>query len=345
MQEILKLQQKIVPELMDLLEKRYSILRAIYYNQPIGRRILANRLGIGERVVRTEVNFLKDQNLIHVGIPGMTVTSEGEIIIDKLKGFIHEFKGLNEIEDTIKKGLNIREVIIVPGDIEEDYTVMNELGRTAAQYVKKVIKNSNIIAVTGGSTIKQVIDNLPSMPNFNDTIVVPARGGMGRKVEIEANTIAASLANKLGAAYKMLHVPENLSNEAFATILNEKSIKDVRDTLQKANVVIYGIGRADEMSRRRGLTQEEIEGIIHKGAVGEAFGYYFNNDGKVVYSTHSIGLMIDEIKKIQILIAVAGEKSKAEAIVATERNNEKGVLITDEGAAKEIVKILKGTEV
>lgn len=345
MQEILKLQQKIVPELMDLLEKRYSILRAIYYNQPIGRRILANRLGIGERVVRTEVNFLKDQNLINVGVPGMTVTSEGELIIDKLKDFIHEFKGLNEIEDIIKAELNIKEVIIVPGDIEEDYTVMNELGRTAAQYVKKVIKNKHIIAVTGGSTIKELVDNMPSMPYFNDTIIVPARGGMSRKVEIEANTIAASLANKLGATYRMLHLPDNLSNEAFTTILNEKSIKDVIDTLQKADVVIYGIGRADEMSRRRGFTTEEIEKILDMGAVGEAFGYYFNSDGKVVYATHSIGLMIEELKNIQISIAVAGERSKAEAIVATMRNDENGVLITDEGAAKEIVKILRGTEV
>lgn len=339
------MQQKIVPELMDLLEKRYNILRAIYYNEPIGRRILANRLEIGERVVRTEINFLKEQNLIHIGVPGMTVTPEGEEIIDKLKDFIHEFKGLSEIEEIIKTQLNIKEAIIVPGDIEEDHTVMNELGRTAALYLKGIIKNKDIIAVTGGTTLKQVIDNLPNLPYFKETIVVPARGGMGKKVEIEANTLAASLANKLGATYKMLHVPENLSNAAFTTILNEKSVKDVRDILQSSNIVIYGIGRADDMSRRRGLTQEEIDDILNRGSVGEAFGYYFNNEGDVVYSTPSIGLTIDEIKKAQYLIAVAGEKSKAEAIVATERNNIKGVLITDEGAAIEIIKILRNTKV
>lgn len=222
---------------------------------------------------------------------------------------------------------------------------MNELGRTAALYLKGIIKNKDIIAVTGGTTLKQVIDNLPNLPYFKETIVVPARGGMGKKVEIEANTLAASLANKLGATYKMLHVPENLSNAAFTTILNEKSVKDVRDILQSSNIVIYGIGRADDMSRRRGLTQEEIDDILNRGSVGEAFGYYFNNEGDVVYSTPSIGLTIDEIKKAQYLIAVAGEKSKAEAIVATERNNIKGVLITDEGAAIEIIKILRNTKV
>ena len=59
MQEILKLQQKLVPEFLELLEKRYNILRTIYYEQPIGRRLLANNLGIGERIVRTEIDLLK----------------------------------------------------------------------------------------------------------------------------------------------------------------------------------------------------------------------------------------------------------------------------------------------
>ena len=63
MQEILTLQKKIVPELVEVLEKRYNILRTIYYNQPIGRRGLANQLNLGERIVRTEISSLKCQGL------------------------------------------------------------------------------------------------------------------------------------------------------------------------------------------------------------------------------------------------------------------------------------------
>lgn len=337
MQDILKLQQKIVPELMELLEKRYNILRAIYYNQPVGRRILANHLEMGERVVRTEINFLKKQNLINISTPGMTVTSEGEEIIDRLKDFIHEIKGLSEIEEALKQALKIKKVVIVPGDVEEDHTVMNELGRTAAQYVMGILKDNTIIAVTGGTTIKEVIDNLSYIPYFKNTIVVPARGAMERKVETEANTLAASLANKLGATYKLLNVPENLSDLAFSTILNEKSVKNVLNILHEANVVIYGIGRADEMSTRRGLSQEETNIILEKGSVGEAFGYYFNRRGEVVYSTPSIGLKIEDIRKLENLIAVAGGKSKADAIASVQLNNEKNILITDEGTAMEIL--------
>lgn len=85
MQEILKLQKKIIPELVELLEKRYNILSTIYYNQPIGRRILANKLNLGERVVRTEINFFKEQGLIEIHTPGMTVTKDGEKLLMNLK--------------------------------------------------------------------------------------------------------------------------------------------------------------------------------------------------------------------------------------------------------------------
>ena len=77
-QEILELQRKIVPELVEVLEKRYNVLRTIYYNQPIGRRMLANELNLGERVVRNEIDLLKSQNLIEINTPGMTVTKDGQ---------------------------------------------------------------------------------------------------------------------------------------------------------------------------------------------------------------------------------------------------------------------------
>ncbi|MDZ5034722.1 sugar-binding transcriptional regulator, partial [Clostridium perfringens] len=118
MQEILSLQKKIVPELVEVLEKRYNILRTIYYNQPIGRRVLANQLDLGERIVRTEISFLKSQNLIEINTPGMTVTEEGQEVVDILKDFIHEIKGLSDIEENIKAFLGLRDVIIVPGDVE-----------------------------------------------------------------------------------------------------------------------------------------------------------------------------------------------------------------------------------
>ena len=58
MDSIINLQKKIVPELTDLLVQRYQILRQVSHEYPIGRRALSARLGLSERVLRAQVDFL-----------------------------------------------------------------------------------------------------------------------------------------------------------------------------------------------------------------------------------------------------------------------------------------------
>ena len=344
MQNILKLQQKVVPELIELLEKRYNILRTIYYNQPIGRRILASDMCIGERIVRNEINFLKSQNLIEVNASGMFVTPDGEEIINKLKGFIHEIKGLSKIEKFIEERLKLQQVIVVPGDVEIDKSVLKELGKAAAGYAIDIIKDDSIIALTGGSTVKEVVDSFPRNNKYNNILVLPARGGMARDVEIQANTLVARLADKLSGNYELLHAPDNLSNAALETMLNEKDIKSIIDKIKSAEVLIYGIGIAKDMARRRGLSEDAIKELEELGAVGEAFGHYFNELGEIIYSTPTIGIKNEDVKNSKTLIAVAAGKNKAGAIIATEMNRSSTVLIIDEAAAEEIINIINKTE-
>ena len=333
------MQKKIIPELVELLEKRYNILSTIYYNQPIGRRILANKLNLGERVVRTEINFFKEQGLIEIHTPGMTVTKDGEKIVNELKEFIHDIRGLSEVEEQVKSLLNIRKVIIVPGDIEKDPQIVKDLGKASAKYLKEVIKDNSIIALTGGSTIKEVVEAFPKV-NFSNVLVVPARGGMGRNVETQSNTLAASLAKKVNGTYKMLHIPENLSDDILETLLKKKNISEVVDCIRKADILLYGIGNAEHMAQKRGAEDSEIMKLIDLGAIGEAFGCYFNKKGEVVFRTAIVGLDINEARKIKTHIAVAGGKNKVSSIISTQLNNSNSILVTDEAAGKEIVRIL-----
>lgn len=341
MQEILSLQKKIVPELVEVLDKRYSILRTIYYNQPIGRRVLANQLDLSERIVRSEINFLKSQNLIDINTPGMTVTEEGQEVVDKLKDFIHEIKGLSDIEKNIKSFLGLKDVVIVPGDVKKNKSILKDIGKATANYLKSIIRDNNIIALTGGNTIKEFVEAVPKMSNLSNILVVPARGGMGRKVEIQANTLAASLAKKLNGSYKLLHIPENLSLSLLDTLLKEKEIKEVIDNIHKADILIYGIGEALVMAEKRDVSKEEYDKLKELGAVGEAFGCYFNKGSKVVSENTSIGININEARKINTHIAVAAGENKVDAIIATMMNNHNAVLVTDEAAGRKIVEYIK----
>ena len=64
MQDVLSIIEKVAPDIMDTLRERYQILRNIYLLGPVGRRVLASKMDVTERVLRTETDFLKKRNII-----------------------------------------------------------------------------------------------------------------------------------------------------------------------------------------------------------------------------------------------------------------------------------------
>lgn len=72
----LKLIEAVAPDIMDVLQERYKILRNIYWMQPIGRRSLSESMGMTERVLRTETDLLKQLELINASKSGMTLTKK-----------------------------------------------------------------------------------------------------------------------------------------------------------------------------------------------------------------------------------------------------------------------------
>ena len=93
------------------------------------------------------------------------------------------------------------------------------------------------------------------------------------------------------------------------------------------------------MAKRRSMSDEDLSMLHEKKAVGESFGYFFNEQGEVVHKIPRIGLQLKDLKSIPYVIAVAGGESKAKVIEAYIKNApEQTWLITDEGAANQILK-------
>ena len=204
MDSIINLQKKIVPELTDLLVQRYQILRQVSHESPIGRRALAGKLGLSERVLRAQVDFLKKSGLLAFSASGMSVTDEGA--------------------DILKEDVGVRSVV---------------------------------------------------------------------------------------------------------------------DIIKKADILVHGVGRASVMARHRRLAPELIAKLEEAGAVGEAFGQYCALDGTQVYMTNNAGLMLQDLQHIGTIIGIAGGKSKAAAILSVIRASRQDILVTDEAAATEILRMDK----
>jgi len=332
------LQRKIAPDLIAVVEERYNILKQIQYAQPIGRRALAAVLGLSERVVRAEVEFLKEANLVEFSGLGMTVTEEGHQIIAELAEYVAILHGLTRLEHELSEKLGIPKVIIVPGDSELDNAVLRELGRVAANILADCLEDNMIIAVSGGSTMATLAETV-SISNLTAT-VVPARGGLGERVEYQANIIAAIMATKIGGRYRLLHVPDGMSEEAVEAVLaSDPNVKAVADMIKNADILFQSIGTARTMAMRRSHDDDTIE-YISKHGVGESLGHYFTLDGECIYTSPSVGLRLNDLVKVGKVVAIAGGRQKAEAIVAVTRAGGQDVLVIDEAAARAIQSII-----
>lgn len=329
--------RRIVPEIAELVERRYTVLQTVYFTQPIGRRALASGLQWPERMVRKEIDFLRDAGLVVADAGGMEVSEAGRRVLDGLKELIRDLHGLADLERQLASRLGLRHVIVVSGDSDTDDTVKKEIAQATARYLRQVLQDGDVLAVTGGTTLAEVARSLPTMSLNKEVTVVPARGGLGEEVELQANTVAANMAQALGGVYRLLHVPDDLGDEAMSTISEEPKIKSMLELIRSARIVLHGIGSAEEMARRRGLSEETISLLRARQAVGEAFGYYFNQSGEIVFASGSVGLRYEDLGAAGEVIAVGGGKSKARAALAALVSHHQDIWITDEGAARQML--------
>ncbi|AIQ61952.1 central glycolytic protein regulator [compost metagenome] len=340
MRNLLEIQKQLLPDLMETLKRRYTILHQILLSDIIGRRTLAASLNMTERVLRAETDLLKSQGLIEIESVGMRISDAGRNLLDMLEPVAKSLFGLEDLEEKIRSSYGLKKVIVVPGDCEVSPFTKRELGRAGSKALLGVLRTDDTVAVTGGSTLSEVAEQMSAPLNLScrETLIVPARGGLGESMEIQANTIASTMAKRLGAHYRLLHVPDLLSEEAYQSLAHEPNIAEIVQIIRRSRVIVHGIGDALEMTRRRRLDRETVEKIRAAGAVAESFGHYFNEQGEVVHSMLTMGLRLEDIVRTEIVIGIAGGKRKAKAIHAVLRFGQENILVIDEAAAEEIVR-------
>ncbi|ANK59962.1 sugar-binding transcriptional regulator [Loigolactobacillus backii] len=333
--------EALAPDLILVAKLRYQILQNIYWMAPVGRRVLAQKIGKSERVLRTETDFLRAHNLLSVTKSGMVLTQKGQTTFQGLEAVMDNLLGVRAKEQQLSAVLQIDHCLIVPGDSDQQTKVLDDMGKLVSETLDLLLPNGdNIIAAMGGTTMAKIADTLsPKLSAHRKLTFVPARGGLGEAVDIQANAVCARMAFHTGGQYRVLYIPEHVSERAYRPLLEEPAIKDVLALVDKSASVVHSIGVAALMAKRRNMPLATIKMLEKEHAVGEAFGYFFDASGRVIYKIPRIGLQLRDLQNIPCVVAVAGGQSKAVAIKAyTKLAPKQTWLITDEGAANLILK-------
>lgn len=333
--------EQLAPDFLTTIRQRYLILQRIHWLGPVGRRTLAQELELSERVLRTETDLLRASGLILSSKSGMVLTGGGQEVLTKLDGIMSSLMGFPQKEKQLSKLLGIDHVLIVSGNSDQQPQVLHRLGQLLNSTLSMLLPDGrNVIAAMGGTTMAAVAQELtPILSKDRQLLFVPARGGVGERVDIQANAICSQMAQNTGGEHRSLYVPENVSEQTYEPLLKEPSIKPVLDLIASANVVVHSIGGAMTMASRRHMPTEVVTRLQQDHAVAEAFGYFFDEDGQVVYKIPRIGLQIRDLTEIPYVFAIAAGANKAKAVQAYMHNAPHQTwFITDEAAANSLLK-------
>lgn len=333
--------QSLVPDVLKTARQRYLILEQIAMQAPVGRRVVAKKLGLSERNARTETDYLKQLGLISIDRSGMKPTRKGTRALQAAAPIIERLYQMTESERQLARQFHIDRVIIVPGDSDFQTRSFDLFGEELNSALDLLLPlGQSVITVLGGHTMARVALHLsPKLSTYRDLLFVPGRGAIGESADLQPNTIAQRMADSTHSKYRTLYLPEKVSQTAYRSLLRDQDIAQVMSDIAKSDAVIFGIGNAQMMMDRRGFSHQQKSELRQKGAVVECFGCFFNEAGELVGRIPGIGLQLPDLDKIPHVFAVAGGHRKALAIKSFMLHAPRQTwLITDEGASNLILK-------
>jgi DNA-binding transcriptional regulator LsrR (DeoR family) len=222
------------------------------------------------------------------------------------------------------------------------------VARGAADFLERRLRDGVVVAVGHGRDAGEV-------PRFFrprhrlDCEFVSAMGGSPRvDTPTNPNEICQALAAASGGRARSLYAPAYVEDaDVRDRFLRQEAIEHALRAAATADVALVGIGSVDDdctMVRSGCLSLDEIRRLRDRGAVGDILGNYVDIHGRVIASPHSerlIALSIDDLRRIETVVAVASEVEKPRAILGVLRAGVVDVLVVDEGNARTILDVAR----
>lgn len=294
----------------------------LYYNDNISQVNIAKILGLSRPTIARLLNSARAMGIVEIQIPNL-----------------EEIRYWEE-ERELEKLLGLREVIIVDcGKSEEE--MKTNIGMAAGRYLVSHVHDGNMVGISMGSVLHQVVENVAN-PSAKDVTFVPLIGGMGQlSMELHSNSLAEKLAGIYGGKYMPIYAPARVSNPKLrADILSEPNISSAIRLADKLDIAFVGIGYPNEyssISMTGYYGENEMESLKAREVAGDICMQFFDESGDTApyaKDNYVIGVDIRKLRKVPISVGTAGSVSKLSAIQGAINGGYINVLITDISCAR-----------
>jgi deoxyribonucleoside regulator len=297
----------------------------MYYEQNLSQAQIATRLNKSRPTISRMLTTARDRGIVRIEIREP---------LDRLPG----------LERALTERFPLREARVVrdPGD---DSVPVSHLGRAAADYLSGVVGDGMCVGVSNGRALAAVAKYL-TRQSATGVNVVQIIGSLGTDdLTIDGPDIARALAAAYGAQCRYLHVPLLVSDATVrATLVRDRIVAQTLRMGRASDVVLAGVGTLAPSDRspifKGFLSSRDLAGIRQRGGIGHICGIHYDVRGQeldVDANRRTIGIGLEAMRRIPNVVAVAGGRTKAGAIVAGIRGGLIRSLVTDEAAATQML--------
>jgi deoxyribonucleoside regulator len=252
-----------------------------------------------------------------------------------------------DLESRLRERFRLADAIVAPRRTDPQ-SQREAVARSAAQFLERRLRDGAIVAIGHGRDTGEV-------PRFFrprrrlDCEFVSAMGGSPRvDTPTNPNEISQALATACGGRSRSLYAPAYVEHpDDRGRFLLQDAIAHTLEAAARADMALVGIGSVDDdctMVRSGCLSPTEIARLRDQGAVGDILGNYVDLDGRVIASPHSerlIALSIDDLRRIETVVAVVSEAEKPLAILGVLRAGVVDVLVVDEANARTVLDLAR----
>lgn len=280
---------------------------------------------------------------------GISRASVNKIISDaRASGLVrieidNRFSPYLDLEQKLIEAYGLQKAIVVPAPAKEEDSYL-VVGLATGDYISTTLLPNSVLGISWGSTLHFAARSLRPRSGTNN-IVVSLSGGLPRSMIINPYDNAANFARALDAECYYITAPLMVEESHLKeALLHSASLRTVLDVARKIDLAVLTVTDLTANSRimKHGVLTEEMRiSLLASNSVGSVCDHYIDPEGNIIdhpLNDRTIAVPIDIVRDVPMRVLAGGGIFKVDVLRACLRANLCNVLITEEHAAKALLR-------
>lgn len=289
----------------------------LYYELGMTQEEVAQHLAVSRPTVSRLLRQAREQDIVRIAV-------------------VNPRSRAADLERRLVERWGLHDAVVVATTVTRGDLLFQRLGEAGARYLERHLPPSVHLGIGLGRTVYQLVH---ALDGFNPSPkVFPLCGGtVFSESAYHVNEIARIAAQRLGGFCYYLHAPaEASSRQVYEALLADTGVSEVMGLWDRIDWAVVGVGSAQHAETPE--FQAYVRRMTDLGTrpVADLCHNLVDADGRPCVppdENHIIAVNLDQLRRAERVVAVAGGAHKVPAIKAALRTGVIDVLLTDETTA------------